>query len=108
MKDFKKLQADCMQEVKDAGIVPGTVSSWVINTRAKKRWGHCHKEEDGTFEIQIAQRLLLESEQWFSIWQDIVMEISEQIRKVLPQMPGRSGDELLMGITEILYLHLMD
>jgi len=48
---------------------------------------------------------LLESEQWFSIWQDIVMEISEQIRKVLPQMPGRSGDELLMGITEILYLH---
>ena len=48
---------------------------------------------------------LLESEQWFSVWQDIVMEISEQIRKVLPQMPGRSGDELLMGITEILYLH---
>lgn len=33
------------------------------------------------------------------------MEISEQIRKVLPQMPGRSSDELLMGITEILYLH---
>lgn len=33
------------------------------------------------------------------------MEISEQIRKVLPQMPGRSGDELLMGITEVLYLH---
>ena len=32
---------------------------------------------------------LLESEQWFSVWQDIVMEISEQIRKVLPQMPGR-------------------
>lgn len=48
---------------------------------------------------------LLESEQWFSVWQDIVMEISEQIRKLLPQMPGRSGDELLMGITEILYLH---
>ena len=48
---------------------------------------------------------LLESEQWFSVWQDIVMEISEQIRIVLPQMPGRSGDELLMGITEILYLH---
>lgn len=27
MKDSKKLQADCMQEVKYAGIVPGTVAT---------------------------------------------------------------------------------
>lgn len=47
---------------------------------------------------------LEESEQWFSVWQGIVMEISERIRTVLPKMPGRSGDELLMGIAQILYL----
>ena len=41
---------------------------------------------------------------WFSVWQGIVMEISERIRTVLPKMPGRSGDELLMGIAQILYL----
>jgi hypothetical protein len=40
----------------------------------------------------------------FSVWQEIVMEISERIRTVLPKMPGRSGDELLMVIAQILYL----
>lgn len=48
--------------------------------------------------------LLSPFEQWFSVWQGIVMEISERIRTVLPKMPGRSGDELLMGIAQILYL----
>ncbi|SFB99517.1 SprT-like domain-containing protein [Butyrivibrio sp. YAB3001] len=60
MKDFKRLQQECMKEVKDAGIVPGTIGNWMINTRAKKRWGYCRKEIDGTYEIQIAQQLLFD------------------------------------------------
>ena len=58
---------------------------------------HTPREWLGEFELE-------ESEQWFSVWQGIVMEISERIRTVLPKMPGRSGDELLMGIAQILYL----
>lgn len=58
MKDFLKLRQECMTEVIEAGITPGTVSSWTVNTRARTRWGHCRKEKDGTFEIQIARQLL--------------------------------------------------
>ena len=47
---------------------------------------------------------LEESEQWFAAWQDIVMEISERIREILPKLPGELGNEMLSGIAQILYL----
>lgn len=57
-KNFGLLQQECLDEVRNVGIKTGTVRAWEINTRARKRWGHCKKEIDGTFTIQIAKQLL--------------------------------------------------
>ncbi len=58
MKDFTALQQQCLSELNKAGIKTGPVSAWIVNTRAKKRWGFCKKEKDGTYVIEIAQLLL--------------------------------------------------
>lgn len=59
MKDYEKLIKKCIDEVVSAGIVPGDISSWKINTRAKTRWGQCKQNKTNhTFEIQIASVLL--------------------------------------------------
>ena len=58
MKDFLKLKNECLKEVIVVGIKPGTISGWIINKRAKTRWGQCKAKSDGTFEIQISERLL--------------------------------------------------
>lgn len=58
MKNFEKLQQECLNEIKNAGIAVGPINSWKINTRAKARWGQCQKGADGSFSIQIAERLL--------------------------------------------------
>ncbi len=60
MKDFELLQTICINEVRDAGIKPGNIVSWVINSRAKKRWGMCTKKPDGTCIIQIAEQLIVD------------------------------------------------
>ena len=52
------LQKVCIDEVLGAGIEPGNIVSWVINRRAKTRWGMCTKNPDGTCIIQIAARLI--------------------------------------------------
>ena len=59
---------------------------------------HTPREWMGEFNLE-------ESEQWFSVWQDIVMELSERIREVLPNMPAGAGNEMLSGTGQILYLN---
>lgn len=44
MKNFEMLQKVCIDEVLGAGIEPGNIVSWVINRRAKTRWGMCTKK----------------------------------------------------------------
>lgn len=59
MKDFEQLQKICLDEVRDAGIQPGTIVSWEVNSRAKTRWGMCTKVPyTKSFKIQIAYQLL--------------------------------------------------
>ena len=58
MKNFEMLRKVCIDEVLGAGIEPGNIVSWVINRRAKTRWGMCTKNPDGTCIIQIAARLI--------------------------------------------------
>lgn len=43
MKEIQKLAAQCMAELASLGIPYGRVKRWVINTRAKARWGLCEK-----------------------------------------------------------------
>lgn len=58
MKDYYQLRQECMEEVMAAGIEPGLIRMWTINSRAKSRWGLCIKHPDNTYEIQIAAQLL--------------------------------------------------
>ena len=58
MKDFKRLQEECMREVEAVGIKPGNIVKWSLNSRAKTRWGLCVKYKNGDCEIQIAERLI--------------------------------------------------
>lgn len=58
MKNFEQLQQICLEEVLAVGIKPGNIVKWMINRRAKKRWGMCTKHRNGDCEIQIAEVLL--------------------------------------------------
>jgi predicted SprT family Zn-dependent metalloprotease len=58
MKDLEKLASECVAELLSIGIQPGKVSSWVVNTRAERRWGLCKKVAQGVYQIEIAERLL--------------------------------------------------
>ncbi|MBP5324117.1 MAG: SprT-like domain-containing protein [Pseudobutyrivibrio sp.] len=60
MKDFNRLITESMNEVTHLGIKPGNITSWTINKRAKTRWGLCKQNPDKTFEIQIAEALLVD------------------------------------------------
>lgn len=60
MKDFETLRQECLAEIAAIGIEIGYIKEWTVNTRAKSRWGQCKKEKDGTFSIQISDRLLVD------------------------------------------------
>lgn len=58
---------------------------------------HTPREWMGEFNLE-------ESEEWFCIWQDIVMSLSERIVEVLPKVPKSLVDDILSGMGGILYL----
>ena len=58
MKDIRKLAGQCMTDLASVDIPYGRVKLWIVNCRAKARWGLCKKRSDGYFEIEIAEALL--------------------------------------------------
>lgn len=58
MKDLNKLAIECMENLESIGITTGIIKEFKINSRAKKRWGRCTKEPDGSYIIEISSRLL--------------------------------------------------
>lgn len=58
MKDLKKLANECIAELTSIGIQPGKINFWLVNTRAKTRWGQCRRVAPGEFTISISERLL--------------------------------------------------
>ena len=58
MKDLQKIAAECQADLASIGIPYGRVKLWIINCRAKARWGLCKKRQDGSYEIEIAEALL--------------------------------------------------
>ncbi len=58
---------------------------------------HTPREWMGEFNLE-------ESEEWFCIWQDVVMALSERIVEVLPKVPKSLVDDILSGMGGILYL----
>ena len=58
MKDFMKLVDECLVELKAINVPYSDKLSFTINSRAKSRWGMCHKNPDGSYTIEISDRLL--------------------------------------------------
>lgn len=58
MKDLMMLAYECMEKLDAIGIEYAETISWQVNTRAKKRWGQCKKNPNGTYIISISSRLL--------------------------------------------------
>lgn len=60
MKNVYKVYNDCMRICLDLNIPVADFDSInvEVNSRAKKRWGLCSLNPDGTFTIQISNRLL--------------------------------------------------
>lgn len=58
MKDLIELANECMVELDDIGIQYAEVIHWEVNTRAKKRWGLCTYNPNGSYTISISSRLL--------------------------------------------------
>ena len=61
MKDLKKLVEECTADLLSIGIQPRKVNRWIINTRAKCRWGLCKQVAPGEFDISIAACLLIDN-----------------------------------------------
>ena len=75
MKDLKRVFTECLLEVTQAGIPVGNIKNVKVNSRAGKRWGQCKKLPDGSFEIEISQRLLADQVPESSLRSTIVHEI---------------------------------
>lgn len=75
MKDVQKLAAECLVDLATLGIPYGRVKRWVINSRAKARWGLCKKLPDGCFEIEIAETLLQDDVADMSVKNTVMHEL---------------------------------
>jgi predicted SprT family Zn-dependent metalloprotease len=58
MKSLIELANRCMEELDAIDIQYAEVIHWEVNTRAKKRWGLCKHNPDGSYTISISSRLL--------------------------------------------------
>lgn len=58
MRDLIELANVCMLELDEIGIEYAEVIHWEVNTRAKKRWGLCTHNLNGSYTISISSRLL--------------------------------------------------
>lgn len=75
MKDLYKLVCDAVDECEDVGIEVGIISSIVINSRAQRRWGRCHKLGDSTYEIEISSKLLNDEVDYYATKNTVVHEV---------------------------------
>jgi len=58
MKNLPKLAEECRRDLMSAQIHTGNIRNWIVNTRARARWGLCSKVASGLFDIEISAILL--------------------------------------------------
>lgn len=75
MRDLNVVAIECMRELEIIGIPFGKVTEFSVNTRAKRRWGQCRKNGDGTFSINISADLLRESTEINGLKNTIIHEL---------------------------------
>lgn len=57
MKNLYEMAKICLKELHTIGIYPNEISDYIINNRAKHRWGQC-KRVNGEYFISISAKLL--------------------------------------------------
>ena len=76
MKDIRNLASQCMADLASIDIPYGRVRIWVVNCRAKARWGLCKKRPDGYYEIEIAEALLCDDVDDVAVKNTIIHKLS--------------------------------
>ncbi len=74
MRDLQQYARECLKELDAIGIEYGNITKFVINTRAKKRWGLCEPVPGG-FQIEISSVLLDERNDETGLKNTIIHEI---------------------------------
>lgn len=80
MKDLKKLAAECEAELLSIGIHPGKINRWIVNTRAKCRWGQCVQYLPDLYNISIAERLLQDGVSDLAVKNTIIHELLHTVK----------------------------
>ena len=75
MRDLKKNADECMRELNSLGIRYANSIEFIVNVRAKKRWGQCRRKPDGTYVISINVELLKEKNDLRGLRDTIIHEI---------------------------------
>lgn len=75
MKNLKEVAIICMQELDKIGIPYREVEDFIINTRAKSRWGQCKTLPNGKFLISISNRLLEDDTDIMGLKNTIIHEL---------------------------------
>lgn len=74
MRDLQQYARECLKELDAIGIEYGSITEFVVNTRARKRWGLC-KPVPGGFQISISSVLLDERNDETGLKNTIIHEI---------------------------------
>lgn len=75
MRDLNMIAAECMAELDALQIPYRNVEKFVVNTRAKSRWGRCQISTTGKFIISIFDRLLAEDASMNGLKNTIIHEL---------------------------------
>lgn len=74
MRDLQQYARECLNELDEIGIEYGNITEFIVNTRAKRRWGLC-KTVPGGFQISISSILLDERNNEEGLKNTIIHEI---------------------------------
>ena len=75
MRDLQKYADSCMEKLDSLNIEYADCIQFVVNTRAKNRWGLCKKEESGAYTISINVALLDETNDVVGLEETILHEL---------------------------------
>lgn len=75
MRDLNMIAAECMAELDALQIPYREVENFVVNTKAKSRWGRCQISPTGKFIISISDRLLAENASMNGLKNTIIHEL---------------------------------
>lgn len=88
MKNLQKLAQDCMKELDALGIPYAVPTEFVVNTRAKSRWGQCRRSPYGDFSINISVRLLQDDVSDAAAKDTIIHELLHTVKGCLNHGPA--------------------